>query len=110
VEVWGASIWLDVTTGSFHTCGLKSDGTLFCWGGLGWCVCGGGGDGVSCIDPNASMHYPAYLSLPTHTCIAPPTHTSLHTRCEGHGPFKAGLVVACAPLCRLEWLWTAGRR
>ncbi len=38
--VSGGDTWLEVSVGYAHTCGLKTDGTLSCWGGL-WGV---GGD------------------------------------------------------------------
>ena len=28
----GAALWKDVRVGYNHTCGVRSDGTLWCWG------------------------------------------------------------------------------
>jgi len=28
--------WITVTTGADHTCGIKPDNTLWCWGGIDW--------------------------------------------------------------------------
>ncbi len=35
VAVAGGGTWLAVSAGSGHTCGLKTDGALLCWGGFG---------------------------------------------------------------------------
>ncbi|MFN3827130.1 MAG: RCC1 domain-containing protein [Micavibrio sp.] len=35
VEVVGASQWIDAATGYQHSCGIKVDGTLWCWGSNG---------------------------------------------------------------------------
>jgi hypothetical protein len=39
--------WVEVSAGSYHTCGIKTDGALFCWGEFAFffCVCVGGWGG-----------------------------------------------------------------
>ncbi len=36
VAVSGGGTWSAVNVGTWHSCGLKTGGALFCWGGLGW--------------------------------------------------------------------------
>ncbi len=49
VAVSGSGTWSVVSAGWRFTCGLKTGGALFCWGGLGWNggERGGGGRGYS---------------------------------------------------------------
>ena len=43
----GTSRWRDVLPGASHTCAIRSDGRLFCWGYTGAGILGDGGDVVS---------------------------------------------------------------
>jgi hypothetical protein len=46
VQVGAGTDWLSVTAGSFHTCGLRAGGDLYCWGSNDY---GEMGDGTSWI-------------------------------------------------------------
>ncbi len=36
MQVGEEGTWSTVSAGERHTCGVKTDGTLFCWGTSGW--------------------------------------------------------------------------
>jgi len=43
LPVVGGSVWKAITTGHAHSCGIRNDGTLWCWGSDGSGVLGNGG-------------------------------------------------------------------
>jgi alpha-tubulin suppressor-like RCC1 family protein len=66
----GWNDWLDVTAGGTHTCGLRSGGTGWCWGGGGYGELGYGGAGVQ-TTPAQVKDFTDWTSLAAggeHTC------------------------------------------
>lgn len=57
-EALGHTNWTTVSAGGDHTCALKSDGTLWCWGGNGWGQIGDGAEHIP-TQPHANDRHTA---------------------------------------------------
>lgn len=86
-----------ISAGQFHTCAIKSDGTLWCWGR--------NSEGQLGVGDNVARFVPTQVNLPKpamkvaagecHTCAAVSDGTLYCWGCNSHGQTGA----ACGPVC-----------
>ncbi len=91
VAVSADGTWSAVSAGTYHTCGLKTDGALFCWGELG--VCGWGASSLVRLNVGRCLPLSPARPLPKRNPppLLPPqhTHTYIHIHCQPPIPWCA---------------------